>query len=279
MNLRNVAFAIFLCATTALPALGQDFSMMSNWAQGQMNQDNLRRNLANSGNAAPRSNQPVPYAVGPGIRTPQGVTGRPIPVGPGAAPSGAASTGAAAQSYVVHGAATTVYRSSPQVEAVVKQQFLTTVRKTGGEKVASFLTADMQQKNYLQLWAQHNVPDGLRLGDVADIFTSYWVENWQMANKVNYVPAQQVQAVRRQVNAVMLANPGFAQMTDAQKQAMGEIFIYSQVVEDAAYVDAMKKGDTAAVQRLADAAVARFESEMRVNLRTLKITNNGFTAM
>jgi hypothetical protein len=68
-------------------------------------------------------------------------------------------------------------------------------------------------------------------------------------------------------------------LTDAQKQEMGETFIYNQVVQDATYVDAMKRGDNAMVQRLADAAVTRFQKEMNVNLRTLKITNNGFSTL
>ncbi len=58
---------------------------------------------------------------------------------------------------------------------------------------------------------------------------------------------------------------------------MGETFIYNQVVQDGTYVEAMKRGDHALVQRLADAAVARFQKEMNVNLRMLKITNNGFS--
>jgi hypothetical protein len=85
--------------------------------------------------------------------------------------------------------------------------------------------------------------------------------------------------VRRQVSAVMLANSRFAQLTDAQKQEMGETFIYNQVVQDAAYVDAMKRGDNTMVQRLADAAVTRFQKEMNVNLRTLKMTNNDFSTL
>jgi hypothetical protein len=78
---------------------------------------------------------------------------------------------------------------------------------------------------------------------------------------------------------VMLANSRFAQLTDAQKQEMGETFIYNQVVQDAAYVDAMKRGDNTMVQRLADAAVTRFQKEMNVNLRTLKMTNNDFSTL
>jgi hypothetical protein len=77
----------------------------------------------------------------------------------------------------------------------------------------------------------------------------------------------------------MLANSRFAQLTDAQKQEMGETFIYNQVVQDAAYVDAMKRGDNTMVQRLADAAVTRFQKEMNVNLRTLKMTNNDFSTL
>jgi hypothetical protein len=71
---------------------------------------------------------------------------------------------------------TTNYRALSEVEAIGKHHFLETVRRTSGDQAAHAVTADMQQKNYLRLWAQHNVADGLRLGEVADLFTSYWVE-------------------------------------------------------------------------------------------------------
>lgn len=49
------------------------------------------------------------------------------------------------------------------------------------------------------------------------------------------------------------------------------------LVQHAAYVDAMQRGDNAMARRLRDAAVARFRNEMGVDLRQLRLTNAGLT--
>ncbi|HEY0263266.1 MAG TPA: DUF6683 family protein [Granulicella sp.] len=236
-----------------LPAHAQDFSMMSDWTQQQMLNDNLQRNLANSGIRPPASNRPPAYAIGPGIRTPRGMTGTPMPVG-----------------------ATSTYRSSPQVTTRVRAQFVEFIRQTSGDKAAAAVGAELQRRDYLQLWATHAAQDGLRLGDVADAFTAYWVENWQMANAANEVAPAQVQAVRRQVSSTLLSNPSFTRLNDAQKQEMAEVFIYNQVVQDANYVGAMQRGDKALMQKIGDASVQRFRKEMNLDLRQLALTDNGF---
>ncbi len=252
---RAILFAVMCLTVISVSCQSQDFSMMSNWAQQQMLNDNLQRNLSNSGNGASHpTRRPPVYAVGPGIRTPHPAPSRtPIP------------------------AATTSYRPAPDVAIRVRGQFVDFIRKTSGSQAAIALNEEFQRKNYLALWAQHVIQDGLHPNDVADAFTAYWVENWQMANKVNYVPPARVQAVRSQVSATFSSNPAFARFTNAQKQEMSEIFIYNQIVQDANYTNALKRGDSATVQRLANASVARFRNEMHLNLRKVALTDAGFT--
>ena len=48
------------------------------------------------------------------------------------------------------------------------------------------------------------------------------------------------------------------------------------LVEHAAHADAVARGDRAAADRLAEAAVARFRAELGVDLRALRLTDEGF---
>lgn len=168
----------------------------------------------------------------------------------------------------------TTYRPSAAVTARVRQQFLNWISQKSGAEAAAKLGEEFQRKDYLQLWAQHVKSDGLKSGDVADAFTAYWVQNWMMANGVQYAPPAQVRAVRAQVVPIFVSNPAFRKLNAAQRQEMAEIFIYNQIVQGAAYTGAAQDQDMR--RRLAEAAVARFKNEMGVDLRELKLTPQGF---
>jgi hypothetical protein len=183
----------------------------------------------------------------------------------------------AAPAHAVPGA-TTSYRASQAVRDRVRAQFVDFIRTSSGDRAAQAIGAEFSRKDYLGLWAAHVAEDGLKPGDVADAMAAYWVENWQMANSVTFAAPAQVRAVRDQVRKTILAKPAFAQMNDAQKQEMAEIFIYNQIVQDANYTIAMQKGDRATMARLADASVARFKNEMHLDLRRLALTDQGFVA-
>ncbi len=270
-------------APTAV-AHAQDFSMMSDWAQGQMLNDNLQRNLGTSGG---RTGGPITYAVGPGIRTPRNPgpnsialpTRRAYAAGAGPAGVGPAyrAQPPAAPAGPVPGAST-AYAPSPAVRDRVRGQFVSFIRQSSGDRAAVDIAGELQRKDYLQLWAAHMAPFGMRLGDVADAMAAYWLANWMMANGVDNASAEKARAVREQVRFTLLSKPAFAQMSDAQKQEMAEIFIYNQVLQDANYVTAAKRGDHALMQKIGDASVARFRNEMHLDLRQLALTDQGFVA-
>ncbi|TCS15915.1 DUF6683 family protein [Caulobacter sp. BK020] len=169
----------------------------------------------------------------------------------------------------------TRYRASPAVTTRVKSQFADFVAKTDPANGPRLRQA-VQQNDLLGAWEKHVSVDGLRRGDVADAMAAYWVQNWQIANKVPFTDRTQVQAVRGQVYRALGANPQFARLDDAARQEMAEVFMYNFVAQGSAFSDATAKGDKSLASRLSDAAVARFRSEMNVDLRQLRLTPAGF---
>lgn len=168
----------------------------------------------------------------------------------------------------------TRYRGSPAVSAKVRAQFADFVARADPAN-AGRLRAAVAQQDLLGLWEKHVATDGLRRGDVADAMTAYWVQNWQMANKVSFASRAQVQAVRGQVARALGTSPAFAKMGDAERQAMAETFMFNFVAQGSAFSDAAARRDAAATARLSDAAAARFRKDMKLDLRALRLTEAG----
>ncbi len=169
----------------------------------------------------------------------------------------------------------TTYRASPQVSARVREQFAGWMGKRAGAEGGRRIAEAMSQRDPVRNWAQIVGGDGLRPGDTADSMASYWILNWVMANGGDNNRAQAL-AVRDQVRPMIASNPGYARLNEAQRQEMSEVLMLNFLIQHAAYMDAMKRGDRATAQRLGDAAVARFRNEMGVDLRRLSLTSDGF---
>ena len=183
------------------------------------------------------------------------------------------AVGAPASGQVV--SVNTRYRASPAVTSRVKGQFADFVVKLDPAN-GPRLRQVVQQQDLLGVWERHVSADGLRRGDVADAMAAYWVQNWQIANNVPFTDRTQVQAVRGQVYRALGSNPQFPRLDDAAKQEMAEVFMYNFVAQGSAFSDAAAKGDKTLSNRLGDAAVARFRTEMGVDLRGLRLTAQGF---
>jgi hypothetical protein len=187
----------------------------------------------------------------------------------------ASSAGAGLSASRPAASASTRYRASPAVTTRIKGQFADFVVKTDPANGPRLRQA-VQQNDLLGAWEKHVSVDGLRRGDVADAMTAYWVQNWQIANNVPFTNRTQVQAVRGQVYRALGSNPRFARLDDAGKQEMAEVFMLNFVAQGSAFSDATAKGDKGLSNRLSDAAVTRFRTEMGVDLRRLRLTDQGF---
>lgn len=232
------------------PLKAQDFDIMSRWAQGNMIQQNLRTMLdAQAGGSTSASTQ-----------TRRRTT---------AVPS---RSGTVAQRSV-----TTGYRANPAVTARVQRQFVAFIRTTSGDAGAQAMQQAFAQKDLLHAWAAGVAPDGMKLGDVADALTEYWVSNWQIANQHPQSPPPAVyRAVRAQVGSVFASNAAMAALTDAQRQELSEVYIYNMLVQGEAYLGAAKQHDQTLLSRLSQASEARFRNEMHLELQQLTLDNAGF---
>lgn len=172
-------------------------------------------------------------------------------------------------------AAITSYRPSPAVSVRVRRQFVSWMGGKVGTADAARLGAAMERADPLQNWSRLVSGDGLRTNDMADALAGYWILNWVMANGADNNRSQTL-AVRGQVRAILVANPGQARLSEAQRQEMSETLILNFLIQHAAYDDAMRRGDRTLMRRLGDAAVTRFRSEMGVDLRQLRLTDAGF---
>jgi hypothetical protein len=170
--------------------------------------------------------------------------------------------------------ADTRYRGSPAVSANVRAKFADFVARSDPAN-ADRLRETIERHDLLGMWEKHVAVDGLRRGDVADAMASYWVQNWQIANKVPFASRAQVQAVRSQVARALGTSPTFINMGNAARQAIAETFMLNFVAQGSAYSDAARH-DAGAATRLSDAAAARFRKDMNLDLRRLRLTEEGF---
>jgi hypothetical protein len=169
----------------------------------------------------------------------------------------------------------TRYRASPEVSARVRKQFSDYMAKQAGAEGGRKIATAMERTDPVQNWARLVASDGLRTGDAADALAGYWVLNWMIANRGDNTRAQTL-AVREQVRPIIASNPGYARLNEAQRQEFAEVLMLNFLVQQTAYTDALQRRDESTARRLGDAAVARFRSEMGVDLRQITLTDNGF---
>lgn len=70
-------------------------------------------------------------------------------------------------------------------------------------------------------------PMGLRVDNVADSYTVYWINAWEAANGItgSQTSREQAQAVKAQASRALLATPEFTKATPAQKQELAEALL------------------------------------------------------
>lgn len=172
-------------------------------------------------------------------------------------------------------AVSTTYRASPAVSLRVQRQFTDFVEKTSGRQAGQQVREIFRKRNPVASWVSIVKADGFRSGDVVDAVGAYLILNWMMANGSDN-NQQQASAVRQQIRQALSNNPGFSRLGNDERQTLAETSMLNFLVQHAAYIDALKRGDKVMIRRLSDAAVARFQNQMNMNLREVKITAAGF---
>lgn len=162
------------------------------------------------------------------------------------------------------------------MSARVKQQYVDFVAGTAGPQAAQQYRDVLARNDPVRNWATLVAEEGLRPDDVADAFASYWLLNWLMANGLSDAPGRPGPVVAEQVRGVLATTPGFAGLSEAQRQEMAELFMLNFLSQQAAYSRAYRTNDAALKRGLGNAAVTRFRQEMRLDLRALALAAQGF---
>ncbi|AWK85897.1 DUF6683 family protein [Azospirillum thermophilum] len=117
-------------------------------------------------------------------------------------------------------------------------------------------------------------PYGLRIDDLADAYTVYWINAWQATRGTNAETSRATNAaVRAQAAQALAATPGLLRAADATKQELAESLLVQAALIDAAVTQA--RGDAARL-RAVGAAVAEGARSMGLDLGAVELTEQGF---
>lgn len=172
-------------------------------------------------------------------------------------------------------ASATAYRASPEAGADARRAYAEWMSLLRSAESGRRVAAALGDRDPVRGWARIVGDDGLHPGDMADVVAGYWLLNWTIANGADN-SREGAEAVRRQVRQMIVASPGFDRLGEAERQRLSEALMLEFLVEHAAYADAVARGDEVAADRLAEAAVARFRTQLGVDLRALRLTDEGF---
>lgn len=117
-------------------------------------------------------------------------------------------------------------------------------------------------------------PHGMRVDNVADAYTVWWINAWQATRGRNDTTPRGInEAVRAQAGRALSASPQFVGASDAAKQELAESLLVQAAMIDAAVEKS--KGDAALLRRIG-AAVNQGARRMGVDLTTMQLTERGF---
>lgn len=117
-------------------------------------------------------------------------------------------------------------------------------------------------------------PHGMRVDNVADAYTVWWINAWQATRGRNDSTSRAInEAVRAQAGRALSASPQFIGATDAAKQELAESLLVQAAMIDAAVEKS--KGDAAMLRRIGG-AVNQGARRMGVDLTTMQLTEQGF---
>jgi hypothetical protein len=170
--------------------------------------------------------------------------------------------------------ATTRYTPSPQVSEAVKAQFIRQISQNLGPAQGQKIAAVLTSHDIVVIWAREMAPNGLHPDDLADAIASYWVLNWVIANHADTDRSKMV-AVRNQIWRTLAADR-VGQLPDASREAAAEAAIIQFVIQSAIYENALRTHEEDVVAKFADAAEERFMAQMKIDLRGLALTDQGF---
>jgi hypothetical protein len=170
-------------------------------------------------------------------------------------------------------AATFRYHPSSERRAANFASFLAKTRASdpqGAEALAKlFASTDLIEAMRAPLAAA-----GLRIDDVADAYSAWWISAWQASRGVDGDVSRRMGTAVRAQAAQALATSGLLRgISDAAKQEMAEALLIQAALIAAAMEQS--QGNPATSQQIA-AAVSQGARTMKVDLARMTLTENGF---
>lgn len=147
-------------------------------------------------------------------------------------------------------------------------------RQASHLKGAKELEALLSSSQIIDVVQQTIEPFGLKINNLADVYTLWWLTAWQASEgRTVYVSKQTAQAVKQQAVKIWLANPQLAQATDTHKQALAEALLIQALLTQAAMSRAgQDQGSQAAVRT----AVRQGAAASGLALERMQLTEQGF---
>ncbi len=170
-------------------------------------------------------------------------------------------------------AATLTYRPSIAVRKKNLAQFVEKSRAidpAGADQMAQLFA----QQDVIASMAPELAKYGLRIDNVADAYTLWWLNAWLgWAGRTDDASQKQINAVKAQVGRALITVPLYAQATDAQKQEMAESFLIQGAMLGAV-IEQLKTNP--AMKPQLKTAMAAAGKTMGLDFARLTLSDQGF---
>jgi hypothetical protein len=154
-------------------------------------------------------------------------------------------------------------------------QFVEKTRATDPQGAAQMAQL-FASTDVIEAMGQDLAPYGLRVNNVADAYTVYWINAWLGAQgRQDDVSEGQVAAVKNQAVMALSATPQFAAATDAQKQELAEALLIQAALVESAIDYATSASDPTLLEQT-KAAIAQGAQNFGLDLYQMNLTPQGF---
>jgi hypothetical protein len=118
-------------------------------------------------------------------------------------------------------------------------------------------------------------PYGYRTTNLADAYAIFWISAWEASHGITNAQTQrsQAQAVKRQVESILVAIPQAAEASDADKQAFAELLLVQAVMVQSA---AEQNANNPTRRPQFEASVRQIATSLGFDLDLFTLTPTGF---
>ena len=154
---------------------------------------------------------------------------------------------------------------------------LKSFRKFEQQTIISGIDTQLKYQDVLGKFKENVSPYGLRVENVGDTYTAYWIVMWMVANQEAIPPVAKVKAAQKQIGETVLGSDIIAQSDDVKKQVVSEMLIYETMMALSMNNQIRQAGTPEQIKTLSDHAHKNMLKK-GVDMRALELTTDGFVA-